>query len=108
MIAFKTEKATFRETPAYVDHLVARCTEAALRQAPKRQQRLRLRRRITAVAASAIIVLGVGLSLNTFHTDPPSTETAAYSSPLDSYLAHITDEEAQLMVAYEVEDFQEY
>lgn len=101
------------EPRSYVAQLVERCTENALQEAHRRrQQRLKLQRRIMAAAASIVIIAGIGFSLTTLREQLPATppEMAAKEDAhaLDNYLASISDEEAQLLTDYEVEEFVEY
>lgn len=119
MTVSKPSSKPFSEPPAYVEQLVERCTENALRQAPLRQQhrrlqlrRLQLRRRFMAAAASIVIIVGVGITLPTLRQQLlPTAQTAATqadANALENYLASISDEEAQLLTDYEVEEFVEY
>ena len=114
MTVSKPSSKPFSEPPAYVEQLVERCTENALRQAPLRQQhrRLQLRRRFMAAAASIVIIVGVGFTLPTLRQQLlPTAQTAAMqadANALENYLASISDEEAQLLTDYEAEEFVEY
>ena len=108
MTVSKPSSKPFSEPPAYVQQLAERCTENALRQAPLRQQH----RRFMAAAASIVIIVGVGFTLPTLRQQLlPTAQTAAMqadANALENYLASISDEEAQLLTDYEVEEFVEY
>ena len=113
MTVSKPSSKPFSEQPAYVEQLVERCTENALQEAHRRRrQRLKMQRRIMAAAASIVIIVGVGFTLPTLRQQLlPTAQTAAMqadANALENYLASISDEEAQLLTDYEVEEFVEY
>ena len=108
-------RESFAETPEYVDRLIRRCTEKAVLEGRCRRQRTLLRRRIVAAAAAVILIAGPLILWGLKHTAPDATalqttmtETAAGNGPVEEYLARISDEEAQLLIVYEIEDVPEY
>ncbi len=85
----------YKENPAYIRDLVGRCRQTALRTnaaAPAR------RAWIWAVAAAAAILIAViGITLS-----------APRKTPIERFLASITDEEAAMITDYNLEDIPEY
>jgi hypothetical protein len=85
----------YKENPAYIRDLVGRCRQTTLRTnaaAPAR------RAWIWAVAAAAAILIAViGITLS-----------APRKTPIERFLASITDEEAAMITDYNLEDIPEY
>lgn len=104
----------FVETDAYVDNLLDRATEHAIRTTPARNKSNRHRwRAVTAaaVATAAAVVIGFCVEWNAPSADNALRQQVAYTasqSPLDQYLQSISDEEAQQIIDYEMEEIPEY
>lgn len=104
----------FVETDAYVDNLLDHATEHAIRSTPARNKGNRHRwRAVTAAAAAAAaaVVIGFCVEWNAPSADNALRQQVAYTasqSPLDQYLQSISDEEAQQIIDYEMEEIPEY
>ncbi len=105
----------FVETDAYVDNLLDHATEHAIRTTPARNKGNRHRwRAVTAaaVATAAAVVIGFCVEWNAPSADNAlRQQQVAYTasqSPLDQYLQSISDEEAQQIIDYEMEEIPEY
>ena len=85
----------YKENPAYVRDLVGRCRQRALGTSAAAPAR---RAWIWAVAAAAAILIAVvGITLS-----------APRKTPIERFLASITDEEAAMIPYYNIEDIPEY
>ena len=84
----------YKESPEYVENLVERCASVA--QAPSKAKLLTpWFYGVTTFAAAAALALGVFLSTQK-------------TSPMDSFLASLTDEEAAMIVDLPITDIPEY
>lgn len=111
MSIMNKDKIPFTESDSYVDSVVNNATEQAIKVYRKRRQsqrKLSWIRPTLAVAASVVIVVGLGwrlIPMNEHTRDDAPTST---ESPLDHFLSGISDEEAQQIVCYEIEEQPEY
>lgn len=85
----------YKESPGYVRELVGRCKETALRTPVASQGRRTWLWSIAAAAAIVVAVVGIALSV------PRRT-------PIERFLAGITDEEAAMITCYNLEEIPEY
>ena len=93
----------YKESPEYVGQLVNRCREAAIRQAETPRHAARPWFFGTVVlAAAAAIAVGI------FLWSPLSGSRLLKSSPIDRFLASLTDEEVAMIVDGPVEDIPEF
>lgn len=78
----------YRESPEYLDNLLERCRENALKQAPAQK---RLRPWLYGVAAAvAAVLLTLGVTL-----------LVPRKSPMERFLASLSDDEAATLVVYD-------
>lgn len=93
----------YRETEDYLQTLINHSTETALNQSHHRRPTLGRPVRLAAAAAIAalLVVTAIAIYPSSGTQQTAQVETA---SPLDQFLGSITDEEAQLLAYYEVED----
>ena len=84
----------YKESPEYVENLVERCSSMAQAKSDPKVVSPWFYGFATAAAAAAI-VLGVFLSTQK-------------TSPMDSFLASLTDEEAAMIVDWPITDIPEY
>ena len=96
----------YTESEQYLDQLISRSAERAIKQAPSHT--IVLRRLLYSVAAAAIILLAI-VGVTQFSTkDTPQVAQTEQESPIDQFLDGITDEEAQMLAYYDIEDIPEY
>jgi negative regulator of sigma E activity len=109
------KRMPYRESSDYVSQLVNRATENALHQqnAPK-AKRTTLYLRLMAAAAMVLLVVGIGI---TYYQQAQTVEpqlaatttstTATTTGPIDHFLASLTDDEAQQLTYYEIDEIPE-
>ena len=94
----------YKESPEYVEQLVKRCQKAALTQAKPAGRIVRpWFYGLASVAVAAAIAVGVFLW-------PPrssSPDLSLSSSPMDTFLASLSDEEAAMIVDWPIDDIPE-
>ena len=91
----------YKESPGEVEQLVSRCKEAALAKA-KPAGRIALRPwfyGVASVAVAAAVAIGIFLW--------PSRSSSLSSSPIESFLASLSDDEAAMIVDWPVDDIPE-
>ncbi len=98
------KKMPFVEDEGYVDSLVKEVTEKALREGKGGARRVPLRL-VASIAASILLLAGV---FTLWHTlSPGNADTlvkAEQRDPLGEFLNNISDEEAQQIEYYEIEE----
>lgn len=88
----------YKESEEYVDSLVGRCKAEALAEAqPGKHATATWRYGLAGLAAAAAITLGVFLWQN----------SANNSSPIDGFLASLSDDEAEMIADWPVDDVPE-
>ena len=112
----KNKQMPFAESKEYVEHLVDSATKHAIKvcrndRQRQRQQRTRMLRVTLGTAASLVLVLGFGWGAFHRHSLQQPDEVGAVESvqsPLDVFLDQISDEEAQRIECYEIDDISDY
>ncbi len=100
------KRMPYDESPGYVDQLVGRVTENAIHHGGVRRSRSKM---YFIISAAAMVLLLVGLGVLHFHQGPqPVAQTTVQTSPIDEFLNGLTDEEAQALSYYEIEEIPEY
>jgi len=101
------KRMPYNENDDYVSQLVSRATEHALGQ--PRQVSLRHQWTLWA-AAAAVVVLIAGAGLTYYNKVLVTQELTAQqeTGPIDQFLNGLTDDEAQQLAYYEIEDIPEY
>ena len=79
----------------YLNQLIERATESAIRQQPKAQVR-NLRSVLAAAAAIALLIAGAGITYHLHSTSAEPLMAQQTASPLDSFLDSLSDDEAEL------------
>lgn len=114
MMKSMNENQAFDDAPDYVEQVVRQATEQALRVHGKRSWAWRPAwGKVAAVAASAAAVVALVMAVGggqdgEERLQQPLAQAAVKESPLDSFLEQITDEEAQHLSCYELEEIPEY
>ena len=112
----KNKRMPFRENDEYVSRLLDSTTRHAIKACrAERKHASKVRtsalRFALGTAASLGLVLGIGWRVVLPHGDHEEVghvEVEHGQGPLDVFLAGITDEEAQTIVCYDVEEISEY
>ena len=101
------KKMPYTESDDYVNALVEQTTEQTLRQAARPQAKTGSLHR-WAIAATVTALLGFGaLTWLSPATGKQVADNEQYS-PVDDFLNRLSDDEAQLLAYYEIEDIPEY
>ena len=107
------KKMPFPETEQYVSDLIAEKTEMAIMESKHESQREYYAKTsvktLVGIAASVLFVLTLcwNDSIPETETVPQQTESVK-NSPLDIFLANISDNEAQNIECYDIDDIPEY
>jgi hypothetical protein len=96
----------YRESEGYVNDLVNRATEQAIRHQRTNKRSLS---RFVAVAAIAFVLLA-GAGITYYNYVPPPIQLVAENqmSPIDEFFNSLTEEEVQMLNDYEIPDIPEY
>ncbi|MBP3839279.1 MAG: hypothetical protein ILA04_09165 [Prevotella sp.] len=100
------KKMPYVEHEEYLEQLVERCTENALRRTARKAARTKVIRLAIASAAAAIVLLVGGLVV--YNQQPDAMAFAEKEDPIDFFLNNLTDEEAQYLSYYDIEEIPEY
>ena len=101
------KKMPYQENEAYLDRLIEQATERAIMQERKRKNSRRLAMMITSAAAIVLLIVGVGLTVIN-HSSKTATPIQQNESPMDQFLASLSDEEVAQLPYYEIEEIPEY
>ena len=102
------KKMPYSEQEQYLDELISRSTETAIRQAPRRSTGIRRMRYSIAAALALLVAVGTTLLMTPSAPAPATAQSANNLSPIDQFLSNISDEEAQMLAYYDIEDIPEY
>ena len=107
------KKMPFPETEQYVSDLIAEKTEIAIMESKhesKREYYAKMSvKTLVGIAASVLFVLTICWNDLMPETETMSQQTESVSkSPLDNFLANISDHEAQNIECYDIDDIPEY
>ena len=115
----------YSESQNYLDRLIEQSTEKAISQGRKPKAKVfSLRPVVTAAAAAIVLLLVVGITQfrnqSDSLADAQSAEDTlalaadshlladATTGPIDDFLNSLTDDEAQLLTSFEIEEIPEY
>ena len=101
------KKLPYEENEEYLDGLIARATEGAIKHQAAMLAKRRWRKRVTSAAAVAIIAIGIGTAVWKVQQQQ-ARATMASESPIDEFLNTLTDEEVAQLPYYEIEEIPEY
>ncbi len=115
------KRMPYSESEEYLDKLVEKATEKAIRQGKTTKPQIR---RIYIVMAAAAVLLLLTIGVTQFHTQEEqlamvqqestslmadnSTTTAEDPGPIDDFLNGLSDEEVQMLAYYEMDVIPEY
>ncbi len=97
-------KMPFNEKDGYVEQLVSRTTEQAIRQSARNKAHTVPLRFVAAIAASVQLLLGATLMWYNTQDEPQTLARTEQQDPLGNFLNSITDEEARQIEFYEIEE----
>lgn len=104
------KRMPYAESDDYVSQLVERTTEKALHR-QGRARTVSLRVRLLAAAAVVLLLAGIGITYyNKVAVPLPQQPQVAEdtSGPIDDFLNSLSDEDAQLLAYYDIEEIPEY
>lgn len=105
------KKLPYQESEEYLDRLISKTTEEAIRQHAERKSLFRNKRMgmtITSAAAVALLIIGLGITLSNNHVTQSATMTMQSTGPIDEFLNTLTDEEVAQLPDFEIEEIPEY
>jgi len=94
----------FKEEEGYVEDLVRNITEQTICKADRKRAHSIPMRWLAGIAATLLLLVGVGLLWNINQADTPAIARAEQQEPLEVFLNSISDEEAQQIEFYEIEE----
>ena len=101
------KKLPYEESEEYLDGLIGRATEGAIKRQAAMRAKSRWGKMMTSAAAVALIVVGIGTAVWKVQQQQAVT-TMASESPIDEFLNTLTDEEVAQLPYYEIEEIPEY
>ncbi len=103
------KRMPYAEDKDYISGLVEKATEKALQQEPKAKT-ISLRTKWMAVAATvAVLIAGAGITYHHSSTTEVQPVVAKETSgPIDVFLNNLSDEDAQLLTCYDLEEISEF
>lgn len=101
------KKMPYQEDETYLDRLLEQAAQKAIMHEHKRKSSRRLAMMITSAAAVVLLVVGVGLTVIK-HSSKTTTPIQQNESPMDQFLASLSDEEVAQLPYYEIEEIPEY
>lgn len=100
------KRMPYRESEVYLDGLIDRATENALKQRSSSPNWWN-RSRLVSAAAVALLIIGIGFTV--LHSSSQrNVMTMQSSGPIDEFLNELTDEEVAQLPYYEIEEIPEY
>lgn len=103
------KRMPYTENPEYVSQLIERTTEEAIRQTDHLRQQVTIRPLIRYAAAAAIAALMVFSAISLWNrTESQQIAKTESVSPIDDFLASLSDEDVQLLAYYDIEDAIDY
>jgi len=96
----------YAESKDYINKLISDSTETAINKA--KSPRKSSTHMWIAAAIATLLLAGVGITY--FHQPSASDQFTAEDTngPIDNFLNNLTDEEAQMIAYYEIEEIPEY
>ena len=101
------KKMPYSESQEYLDGLIDRATEQAVKQLVVTRSRRRWGVMVASAAAVALLLVSIGLSVMNNESQRPDV-TLQTQSPIDEFLSSLTDEEVDQLPYIEIEEIPEY
>ncbi len=102
------KRMPYQEGEDYVSKLVEQATEAALQQQPKARTVSLGAKWMAAAAAVILLIAGVSITYHNSMTEEQPLAAEEATGPIDVFLNNLTDEDAQLLAYYEIEEIPEF
>ncbi len=102
------KRLPYRESQDYLDSLVDRAVDGAIKQHAAVKRRWRSGLMATSAAAVVLLLIGIGLKAFFYHDMATTRSAVAAASPLDDFLSSLDDTEASQLTYYEIEEIPEY
>ncbi len=109
------KRMPYAESEDYLKQLIDRTTETAIKKADRPKAQVRSLRTVIAAAAVALLLLAIGLTQ--FKSDDQQLALVQQqeqelvgtdNGPIDEFLNDLSDDEAQLLAYYDLEEIPEY
>ncbi len=101
------KKMPYSESKEYLDGLIDRATEQAIKQHVTAKSRRRWA--VTAASAAAVALLVISIGLTVMNNDSQrAAVTLQTEGPIDEFLGSLTDEEVAQLPYIEIEEIPEY
>lgn len=101
------KKMPYTESQEYLDGLIDRTTEQAVKQHVVTRSRRRWGVMVASAAAVALLLVSIGLTVMNNESQRPDV-TLQTQSPIDEFLSSLTDEEVAQLPYIEIEEIPEY
>lgn len=98
-------KMPYHESEQYLDELIERSTKAAMQ---KRMPILRYATIAATIAAAVILLWNIIPAPDSGMTCQNSIVQADKTGPIDKFISSLTDEEAEQIICYDLEEIPEY
>ncbi|MBQ6209807.1 MAG: hypothetical protein IJK42_08560 [Prevotella sp.] len=103
------KRLPYREKEEYIEQLVDRCTEQAIGMKDAHRPTDKHRRMYWVAASAAAAVLLFAIVWPHLVSNPDTVaESEVVESPIDHFLNSLSDDEAQQLAYYEVEEIPEF
>ena len=101
------KKMPYSESEEYLDGLIDRATEQAVKQHVVARGKRRRGVMAASAAAVALLLVSIGLTVMNNESQRPDV-TLQTQSPIDEFLSSLTDEEVAQLPYIEIEEIPEY
>ncbi len=101
------KRMPYAEDKDYISGLVEKATEKALQQEPKAKSISLRTKWMAAAAVVAVLIAGAGITYHNSMTETQPQVAEETTGPIDIFLNNLSDEDAQLLTYYEIEEISE-
>ena len=103
------KRMPYAESKDYLDSLIERATEQAIRQPAKPKTVVHHLRPLLAAASVVLLLVALGVTMFDFSGWGRDDQYVAQDlGPIDEFLNSLTDDEVQLLAYYDMDEFPEY
>ena len=101
------KKMPYNESEEYLDNLINRATEQAIKQHAVGRGRHRWTVMAASAAAVALLLISIGVTVMNYESRQNAVTLQA-EGPIDEFLSSLTDEEVAQLPYIEIEEIPEY